>query len=304
MVNAATTVRIFSRTFTPRFPSFNVRDMKLRGLIPGVIALVLGASFLAQAQFVQRQPADFRVIVGEVSDSRYSSNRYSRCTVELKFAGDAVAGALDVIKVRSKKAMDDLGEDLVQGVSGTDNPFILSEGAAKSPANPLKANVPLRNPARSARFIRFLEGDVELFIPTVASGSLIIVTDFFKFPQAPIPNPALKKLGVEVTYQTKEMYQARMKYRSPRTNVLEYAWPDSRVAARLFLSKTNNLIVRAHLQYDDGAILESKCRVFGYGMRCFELTNQPSPGTQLVIAALTPEAKQTFPFRLENIPLP
>ena len=272
-----------------------------------IIVIISGLSLLTQAQNTPRQPIAIHALVGEVSDYRSTSNSHSRCSVELTFVGNDIAEATDVIQVRPSKVTDDLNQDLLPVATANTMIFHFSEYSltARNETNQLTAPVFLRSPARAAKTIKTLEGEVELFMPTIANGGRVVISDFSRSPQTAANNPALKKLGIEVTYQTKEMFEIQKRSPSKKTSYLQHKWPGSSVVARIFVNTTSHIPLRVELETNNETGLNARLnRFYERGVRCLELTNQPPLGTKLSITTMTPETRKTFRFKVENIPIP
>lgn len=272
-----------------------------------IIVIISGVSLLVRAQITPKPPVTVRAIVGEVSDYRSSSNSHARCAVELTLVGDNIAEATDVIRIRPTRATDDLNQDLLPRESANAGSFILSEYSSpeRKETNQLSASVFLRSTTRAAKAIKVLEGEVELFVPTVANGGRIVIRNLSEGPQSPANNPSLKKLGIGVTYQTKAMFETQKRSPSPQAGFLQSQWPGSGVAARIFVHTTNPAPYRVELLTGDETKLYPKLnRFFERGVRCLELTNQSPLGNKIVITRLTPETRQIFRFKVENISIP
>ena len=256
--------------------------------------------------------------VGDVTDNRTTGSFSSECKLELKFTGDAASDAADVRQVRVKKAIDDLGRDL--GLSDSQEFFHSLNSGHKNGV--LKTELRLRNPSRNAGTIKLLEGEVDLFSPTLANGGVVTIKDILKHPAEPVQNPALNKYRVEVIYLTKESYEAKRKQlqeqqKNDAEGKLGEAFgelfkgmfggamaSDSRNSLKLFVKDPQKRVVDVEFQDAGGNPLKTGSSWSMGELRQIELKSTPPPDTQLLIHLATPEALQTFAFKLENIPLP
>lgn len=258
--------------------------------------------FATQAQLPAKKLVELRVALGDVSEHRTTSKISSCCTIELKLLGDAATEAVDVIKVRVHKAEDDLKRNLVW--TATENPLAYLDTNQKGDPGPLKTYVTLHAPSRRATSINLLEGEVEVFAPTPANGGLILLKDYFKNPLTPISHPLLKRHQLEVLYVTKEAFQSQ-KDNFPRYRaLLGSGWPSSNTPARLYLINPKQLLVRVDFLNADGVSQESTPYPYRQEVRPIDLKVKPSAGAQVVLKVMTPEAKRSLPFKIENIPLP
>jgi len=203
---------------------------------------------------------------------------------------------------RVSKAEDDLKRDLVW--TATENPLAYADSTVMRLPGPMTANVTLRSPSRNATSIKVLEGEVEVFVPTVSNGGLIILKDYSKDPLSPIAHPLLKKHGLEVFYVTKGIYESRKAEFSRHSGLAGFGWPYSGAAARLYINNPNRLVLRVDLRNADGVSLNPLLSSADGNRRAFDIKTAPSAGSQVVIAVMTPETRQSFPFKLENIALP
>src|ERR1044071_168730 len=256
--------------------------------------------------------------VGDVTDNRTTGSFSSECKLELKFTGDAASDAADVRQVRVKKAIDDLGRDL--GLSDSQEFFHSLNSGHKNGV--LKTELRLRNPSRNAGTIKLLEGEVDLFSPTLANGGVVTIKDILKHPAEPVQNPALNKYRVEVIYLTKESYEAKRKQlqeqqKNDAEGKLGEAFgelfkgmfggamaSDSRNSLKLFVKDPQKRVVDVEFQDAGGNPLKTGSSWSMGELRQIELKSTPPPDTQLLIHLATPEALHTFAFKLENIPLP
>jgi hypothetical protein len=258
------------------------------------------------------------VSVGDVSDNRSTGSFTSDCKLELKFTGDAATDAATVRQVHVKKAVDELGRDLTRN---DDRESFHSFNSGQR-AGVLKSELRLRNPSRNSSTIKLVDGEVELFSPTVANGGVLTIKDILKHPAEPVQNEALKKYGVEVVYLTKESYEAKKKQlqeqqKSEADAKLGEAFgdlfkgvfggtmaSDSKNSVKLYVKDPQKRVIDIEFQDAGGNALKTGSTWWIGDLRQTEFKSAPPPDTQLLIHLATPEALRTFAFRVENIPLP
>ncbi len=271
------------------------------------------------AQDAAKQPVAIRASVGDVTDNRTTGSFNSECKIELKFTGDAAADASSVRQVRVTKAIDELGRDLVP--KETENSFGSSSSGRRG-GSTLQGELKLRNPSRNAAVIKLIEGEVELFNPTPANGGILVIKDILKHPAEPVQNPTLKKYGIELIYLTKESYEAKKKQveEQQKNNTgggIGDAFGDlfkgmfsgmmsseSKNNLKLYVKDANKRVIEAEFQDANGKPLKRRSSWSSNEMRSQDFDTPPPADTQLMIHLATPEAIQTVPFRLENVPLP
>lgn len=153
-----------------------------------------------------------KVSVVSLGDIRGDS-AFSKLQVKLElpdFAAAEVAGARIVVR----KAVDDTGRDLLreedrkaplepidQGSGG---------GAGEKPA-PAVLELNLRNPARKAKVLRALSGEIELYLPGRDPQAVARIPRFASFAGRTLESPALAASGVTLAYLTAEQFEAEKK---------------------------------------------------------------------------------------------
>jgi hypothetical protein len=266
----------------------------------------------------QRAP-DVRVMVGDVNDKR-TTGHFAECEVQLKIIGDAVADSLGVRAIRVRSAVDDTGRELKK-----DKEESSSESVSEKQGDSVEKNVTLRNPARRATAIRSIEGEIELYQPTAANGGLVVEKKFMARPNQPLPSPALKKWNVEVTYFTKEGFEAKKKEFEQQQerggeaaaekfgkalaeafgSIFGSLAEDDENSLRFVIGDPDNRITDFAFRDGKGEPISIQGRYrSGPLMTCSLEGGLPPADAQLVIYLATPDAIKTVPFKVENIPLP
>jgi hypothetical protein len=152
--------------------------------------------------------AQVKVSAGDVEDSRRTDGFFNRLKVELKITGAALAGARGV-RVSVDKAVDDTGKNLIDEKE-QDRDFKEVDSAEA------EVTIELKNPERRAASVREISGTVEVFAPQKDPKSILLVPGFQKTAGTPLQFPALKAAGIEVTFWTKEIFEARKKAEEER----------------------------------------------------------------------------------------
>jgi hypothetical protein len=264
------------------------------------------------AQNAAKQPVPVKASVGDVTDNRTTGMFNSECKLELKFTGDAATDATTVRQVRVKKAVDELDRDLTR----TDASDSFGSGFGQK-SGVLKTELHLRNPSRNATVIKLVEGEVEFFNPTPANGGILTIAGILSHPAEPVQNPALKKYGIELMYLTKESYDAKKKQLDQSGGQTADAFgdlfkgmfggmmsSDSKNGVKLYLKDPEKRIIDTEFQDATGKPLKHHSGWSSGELIQVELSDTPPADAQLMIHLATPEALQTFLFKVENIPLP
>jgi hypothetical protein len=284
------------------------------------LALLLAMPIVSHAQ--TKSPTSIQASVGDITDNRTTSGFTSDCKVELKFTGDAASDAGSVRQVRVTEAKDETGRDLI--LAKDDDTSSSSFGTGRS-GTTLKADVKLRNPSRNATTIKIIRGDVELFTPTEANGGLLTIKDVLKNPAEPIKNPALEKYKVQLIYLTKESYEAKKKeieaQKKASTDAagekLGEAFGDlfkgmfggmmnssSKNSIQMYVKDPEKRVVSLKFVDAQGKPLKSRESWSSQEFKNTGFDAPPPPDTQVIVQLATPESVKSFPFKVENIPLP
>lgn len=274
-------------------------------------------SFTADAQEGAKPSSALHAIVGDVTDNRTTGAFNSECKVEIKFTGDAAADAADVHQVHVTKAVDETGRDLVPKDKSE---HFSNFGFHNHQNGALRTEIALRNPSRNASVIKVVEAQVELFSPTSANGGILTIKDILKHPAEPVQDATLKKYNVELMYLTKETYAAKKKQLEEQkdpSNAVGQAFgemfkgmfggmmsSDSANSVMLYIKDPDNRVVDFELQDANGKPLKTHESWSMSGMHNIGLVSPAPADAQLLVHLATPEATQSFPFKLENVPLP
>jgi hypothetical protein len=99
-----------------------------------------------------------------------------------------------------KEAVDDTGANLVPD-GAAEAKFELNYGALsfRSQKEPAAFRVELKSPARAAKSLKVVSGQVELYVPGRDPASSVTVAKYLSTDGRPLSDPALSANGVEVT---------------------------------------------------------------------------------------------------------
>jgi len=150
------------------------------------------------------KPSAIGVTPGDVTDRRRNDNSFAGLEIELKLTGEAAGGARGARAV-VQKAVDDTGRNLVKE-GGRPAEFEKSSGEG-SPALKLE----LRNPARRAKSVREISGQVEVFLPDRDPAAVASTDRFLSRMDRPIAASALKAAQTEATVVSRKTYDAEKK---------------------------------------------------------------------------------------------
>ena len=291
-------------------------------LVPVALFTLLTLTPVAWAQPAANSPTPVNVSVGDITDTRTTGMFNSECKLTLKFTGDAAADAMSVRAVHVKQAVDELGRDLVPKADADSMHASMGMSGSGERNGALSAELTLRNPSRHSAVIKLIEGEVEFFSPTAANGGTLVIKDILKHPAEPVANDTLKKYGVELTYLTKESYEAKKKQLQAQPGngagaALGQGLGDmfsgmfsgmmssgSSNTAFLYVKDPGKHVIDVEYQDAGGKALKRRSSWSSNEMRSQEFAQPPPADTQLLVYLATPEAIQTVPFKIENVPLP
>lgn len=191
--------------------------------IPLALALALLTSAFpseGQARGTAKKPAaapvapaaatPVKVTLVEINDRRAAS--FPRLTLTLSLP-DFTASEVGGQRVVVREAVDDAGASLVPD-GAADAPFEASDGPGprkSAAAEPATIQIQLKSPSRSARTLKTLSGEVELYVPGRDPTSSATISKFASKVDQPLSNPALTANGVKVTVVSAKSLAARKK---------------------------------------------------------------------------------------------
>jgi hypothetical protein len=288
--------------------------------------------------------AGIGVTVADVHETRSTSAQNFGLRLVLNLSGEAVTDAYNVRRVRVTTARDDGDRDLVlpqvDSIDGVEfSPEAASahekerlqavaaevarrramrEAAGVAPFAPLsgrpnsrnstsKTVVNLRNPSRQSTALAILEGEITLFTPTEANGGVVRVMRLAP-PGELLKNDALEQAGIQFVYFTRTAFETnRLLVGAEAKEMFNQAFQlNGADATCLVLRDPKKLVVDFELQDRDAKRIVAGTFFGGFNGwdRALFLKGPPPDGAQLLVRVATPESIKSYPFKLENIPLP
>jgi hypothetical protein len=316
--------------------------MNLRSLF--AISLIALVSFNAGSRAaVEPKAGAISVTVGTIIETRATGAHEGECRVILDLSGDAVTAAHSVRAVRVTSAKDGLGRDLVKPVDVVSEtpanalpPASADErrrldavaaevarrraireatgvpptsGGVASPgrASASRTMVSLRPPSRQSAAIKIIAGEIDLFTPSEQNGGLVRVSRFTERPGEVIKQDALEADGIQAVFFTRDSFEKGKLIAAKEKPAFESAFKIyGAEAVWVSIRDPKKKVVDFEVQSRDGIRLEAATFNTGSadGRRNLFLKTPPPAGAQLVIRVATPGAVKTYPFKLENVPLP
>ena len=256
------------------------------------------------------------VSAGDITDRRRNDNFFGGLEIELKIGGD---GAADVRGARAvvKKAEDETGRNLLK--EGAKAPEFESSMGAGTPSLKLE----LRNPARKAKTVREVSGQVELFLPGRDPASVAKLDGFQSKMDRPAASPALKAAKAEVTVVSRKTYEAEKKKDAERRKKEAEGSGIGGAMVEAFSAlfegfmgsvEENDVLVKVDdpgKKVFDVEVVDSKgAKLDGGGsmtigsFRILKFSEKVPADAGLKVYVLTPKSLVTTPFQLKNVALP
>jgi hypothetical protein len=255
------------------------------------------------------------VSAGDITDRRRNDNFFGGLEIELKIGGD---GAADVRGARAlvKKAEDETGRNLLK--EGGKTPEFETSMSNTSPSLKLE----LRNPARKAKTVREVSGQVELFLPGRDPASVARVDGFASKTDKPAASPALKAAKAEVTVVSRKTYEAEKKKDAERRRKEAEGAGIGGAMVEAFAGlfegfltvEENDVLVKVTdpgKKVFDVDVVDSKgTKIDGGGsmtvgtFRILKFAEKLPADASLRVYLLTPKSVVTTPFQLKNVALP
>jgi len=288
-------------------------------IISTCLAVCLAFHISAIGQSNEKPATGIQAAVSEVTDNRTTGAFNSECKIELAFTGDAAVDAGKVRQVRLSEATDEVGRNLIVK---DDNEVPAPAFDSGHTGGAIRTEVKLRNPSRNATTIKVLAGEVELFSPTAANGGLLTIKDALKHPAEPIQNPVLAKYGIQLMYLTKETYEAKKKEIEAQQNgsaagqkmgdafgeafkgMFGGMISNSKDSIQLYVKDPDKRLISLKFVDGNGTALVTRSSWSSADFRNTGLDAPAPPDTQMIVELATPDSLKSYPFKVENIPLP
>ena len=280
-------------------------------------AIFLAATLIAQ---IAGKPGDVKV--NQVNDRRGKS--FARLSVTLEMPG---VRTWDVAssRVLLSTAVDDMGTDLRK--SDEEPQLEMNQrqdfGRDEKTSPPMLVSVEMNNPPRSAKMIKELRGDIELYIPTKDPNGLATVQKFMSQAGKSISDRALKANGVDLAILSKPQFEtiqkaAMDKYRAEQKangvegddleervkNFAEYDYvnpDDSDVLLKV--NDPNKRIESIVFVSPSGETMPSPMREKN-GLVLVPTFGRVQPDWSMRVNLKTSKNVVKFPFAVTNVPLP
>jgi hypothetical protein len=181
----------------------------------------------------------------------------------------------------------------------------------------------LRNPARKAKTVREVSGQVELFLPGRDPASVAKVDGFQSKMDRPAASPALKAAKAEVTVVSRKTYEAEKKKDAERRKKEAEGSGLGGAMVEAFSAlfegfmgavEENDVLVKVDdpgKKVFDVEVVDSKgAKLDGGGsmtigsFRILKFSEKVPADAGLKVYVLTPKSLVTTPFQLKNVALP
>ncbi len=186
---------------------------------------------------------------------------------------------------------------------------ILRNNAA---AATVSSSVTMGAPQRGAKNIASVEGQLEIYIPSEEDGSVVMLKNVKARAGKPLDDPVLAKNGIEFVMLTPETlpdYQAR----TGRGGAIVIAGnPNASPGAQFYVRDPGGKLVGFVALDAAGMPMNTSSGGLGGGDGGSIFTLMTAPGRggaptddpTIAVFIATPESVKSYPFRIENVPLP
>lgn len=255
------------------------------------------------------------VSAGDVTDRRRNDNFFGGLEIELKIGGDGAAGVQGA-RALVKKAEDDTGRNLLKEGAKTPE-FETSMGDAPS------LKLEMRNPARKAKKVREVSGQVELFVPGRDPAAVARLDGFLSRMDRPATSTALKAAQAEVTVVSRKTYEAEKKKDAERrkkdaesagiggamveafSGLFEGLMGDiEENDVLLKVTDPGKKVFNVEVFDSKGARIDSGGSMSVGSFRILKFSEKLPADASLRIYVLTPKSVLTAPFQLKDVALP
>jgi hypothetical protein len=225
--------------------------------------------------------------------------------VELIFTGGAAQDAGAVRQVQVTVATDDRGTNLILPAT-TNNADLLWMNNSGQHNGALRTQVKLHNPARDATLIKIIKGQAEFFSPTATNGGRLTLPDVLKHPGEDNQNPALIKYGIQLRIFPRGDAAVGYQPADDIDDAFLRRWVNSNNENSIttYIKDPDHRLISLKFTDGGGRPLQEQSSSSSNGFRNCNLVSPPPADTQLVIELAVPAALKSYPFTVENIPLP
>lgn len=265
-----------------------------------------------------------RVSVVSLGDVR-GSDSSSRLEIELELS-DFPAAEVAAARLHVRRAVDDTGRDLVREDDRKSPLEPLRQGRSAGPDEkpaPAVVQLKLRNPARKAKTVAEISGDVELYIPGRDPNAVATIPNISAWAGKRLESPPLSASGVSIAMLTEEQLEAEKKRQAEKRKeearkrgalgemlesmasafaqafftpeagdvVLMVDDPDGRVVQMALLNAAGEDQTNGRMQQQGLTVLSSSRR-------------GPGPDWSLEVRLKTPKSEERRSFTLKDVPLP
>jgi hypothetical protein len=283
------------------------------------IAIIIAASLFAQTSNKPIEPKVFQV------NDRRTNGSFSRLAVYVELPGvKNVEVAASRVLLRT--ATDDSGTNLLPDQKEEpqlDENARQQFGKDEATPSPMTVSIELKNPARTAKMLKEVHGDVELYMPSRDPNGTANISKFMSQSGKSLSDRALKANGVDIAVISKAQFDATKtaagekrraeakaegkegedlesdvkyfldNYYAPEEGevLLKVSDPNKRIESISYVDATGT-VKRTHMQDEKGMTVLSM-----YG-------EKPAPDWSLRVNMKTAKNLARYPFVLTNVALP
>ena len=253
---------------------------------------VLGVMLSATHLPAQPEVPTWRTQIRDVVDRRSTDFEESELQVQLRVFG-AIPEGVRRIQARIETAADDTGKNIVPAAKENDwDDFKARDGKT------FNYNLKLKNPAREAKEIPTVVGELNLFMPRRDAAAIFTVplpADLSK----PFSHPTLAANGIKLTMWMAKEYRALTKENQEL--------PEDDVEDNSLVIRADDIesrLVEVEFLAADGREIDIEDQTREVNTTGYDFRRPLPAGVQLRFSVATDLATFTIPLRLEKVPVP
>lgn len=240
-----------------------------------------------------------------------SSTGTGTMSLQLMVVGGDFAPGATVRRTTITQALDDKDRSLmpIAGRGGIimNSPMSMASSLMAASRGGMGVNLngsaSLSSSKRDAQAIKVVEGEMEIYAPSAAGGSVITIPDFTSRAGKPLDEAVLTSNGIEIIILTAETFPA-IRMRFPNASepnfaagpVLYVRDPGNKLAGYVFRDANDGILQMNGSSGTGGGD--------GGTINSLRFTTPVPPNAKLSIYVETPDAVKKVPFRFQNIALP
>lgn len=237
----------------------------------------------------------------------------------LTFFGGPVTNCAGIKSLHVRRMETDDGQQLQLNESDRSSldrfsPVESDSGRGRS----VQKQITFDTPPGETKQIRVVEGEAELFFPSLANGAIVELGEFMAHSGESLANAALNRRLVKLQFLGRANFEMKkQEWRNTRATFTSVA-PQTKMPtdvndSLLFsLDDPDHRVIKFEFVDEKGEELHELTQVISTAsldprtqqLRLYTFRSPPPEGTKLKVSLVTPESLRPVPFKVENLQLP